>query len=272
MARSRAYVFTLNNYTDEDIDQVNAAGWQYLIYGKEVGEHGTPHLQGYMYFKSARSLAAVKKKLPRAHLEVRRGTHIQAKAYCMKDGDYVETGLEPEKNGGDTLQQRAAKNKRLLETALPELVASGELNILDVKRLKQARDILANCGEAYVADDVRGVWLWGSPGAGKTHMARSYDDVFYVKAQNKWFDGYQGEKTIVLDDLDHGGACLGHYLKIWADKWSCSGEVKGGVVPLVHERFVVTSNYTIDQLWPEDLEMQAAIKRRFVVKHVVRLQ
>lgn len=42
---------------------------------------------------------------------------------------------------------------------------------------------------------------------------------------------------------------LGHYLKIWADKWACTGEVKGGTVPLCHHRFVVTSNYTIAELF-----------------------
>lgn len=47
----------------------------------------------------------------------------------------------------------------------------------------------------------------------------------------------------MLEDLDD--ACLGHYLKIWADKWECTGEVKGDTIPLLHEKFVITSNFTI---------------------------
>lgn len=267
MERSRAWCFTLNNYVDEDYAAIAMLGAQYTVYGKEVGETFTPHLQGYVYFSNKKSMKQLKKLLPRAHWEIRRGSHAQARDYCQKDGDYEEFGKEPEKAGGDKMEEKIAKNKRMQSYPLQELVDSGELNILDVKRLKQSRDILANEGGAFVADDVRGVWIHGPPGTGKTHYARSeFGDVFFVKAQNKWFDGYQGEKVIVLDDLDKGGACLGHYLKIWADKWSCTGEVKGGTVPLRHETFVVTSNYTPDELWTEDEEMRKAIERRFKMK------
>lgn len=270
MSRSRAWCFTLNNYEEADYAAIALLGAQYTVYGKEMGELFTPHLQGYVYFKSQRTLSSLKKKLPRAHWEVRRGSHVQASEYCKKDGDFVEYGDEPEKNGGDKVEERMAKNKRLKTADLEELVDGGEINILDVKRLKQARDILANCGAPYVADGVRGVWIYGPPGTGKTHYARSaYGDGFFVKAQNKWFDGYQGESVIVLDDLDKGGSCLGHYLKIWADKWSCTGEVKGGTVPLRHEKFIITSNYLPSDLWSDDDEMLRAIERRFEVKKML---
>ena len=45
---------------------------------------------------------------------------------------------------------------------------------------------------------------------------------------------------------------LGHYLKIWADRYPCRGEVKGASVQLRHDAFIVTSNYSIKELWPED--------------------
>lgn len=262
-------MFTLNNYTDDDEAAVALLGAQYTVYGREVGESGTRHLQGYVYFKAARSMKVLQKKLPRAHWEIRKGSHDQAREYCIKDGVFEEYGIAPQKSGGDSKEELAKKNKRYREATLDELVVNGEINIFDVKRLKQARDILAQEGEAFVAEGVRGLWVYGPPGTGKTHYARSLDDVFYIKAQNKWFDGYQGEKIIVLDDLDKGGACLGHYLKIWADKWACTGEVKGGVVPLRHTKFVVTSNYTPADLWTDDMEMLLAIERRFEMKKML---
>jgi len=83
---------------------------------------------------------------------------------------------------------------------------------------------------------------------------------------NKWWDGYVGQENVLLEDFDKGGACLGHYLKIWADRYACTGETKGGTIPLQFKKFVITSNYTPEQLW-EDTEMRAAIDRRFVKKH-----
>ena len=165
MARSRAYVFTINNWTEEDIEAVSLCKAQYTVYGKEVGENGTPHLQGYMYFKSARTLKSISKKLPRAYLAVRKGSHVQAREYCQKDGDYVELGTEPEQNGGNNMALKAARNKRLRDTPLNELVENGEIDITQVRKLKNARLDLAQEHDVFTAEGVRGVWYWGPPGS-----------------------------------------------------------------------------------------------------------
>lgn len=71
---------------------------------------------------------------------------------------------------------------------------------------------------------------------------------------------------MVLDDLDT--PVLGHYLKIWADKWGALGEIKGGTVALVYDTFIVTSNYSIEELFASsDSKLIEAIKRRFKVIH-----
>lgn len=57
--------------------------------------------------------------------------------------------------------------------------------------------------------------------------------------------------------------CLSHYLKIWADRWACTGEIKGATVPLNFKRFYITSNYRINELFGEDPVLEEAIKRRF---------
>lgn len=90
-------MFTLNNYTEEEEASVALLGAQYTVYGKEVGESGTPHLQGYVYFKSQRTLESLKKRIPRAHWEIRKGSHEQAREYCVKDGQVTEFGHPPPK-------------------------------------------------------------------------------------------------------------------------------------------------------------------------------
>lgn len=58
--------------------------------------------------------------------------------------------------------------------------------------------------------------------------------------------------------------CLGHYLKIWTDRYRCSGEVKGSTVNLEHEILIVTSNHSIDDLFAEQPKMIEPLHRRFV--------
>lgn len=101
MSKTRAYTFTINNYTDTDIDQwIDEAvsdSTQYSICGFETGDKGTPHMQCYIYYKNAIHFDSFKKRFPRAHILTSRGTPQQNYDYCSKDGDYWETGELPHK-------------------------------------------------------------------------------------------------------------------------------------------------------------------------------
>jgi len=99
------WVFTINNPTEEDNGRLRelggnlvGAGLAYLVYGREVGESGTPHLQGYCIFLTRKRLAGVRSLIsPRGHFEISRGTPTQASDYCKKGGDYDEYGDLPAK-------------------------------------------------------------------------------------------------------------------------------------------------------------------------------
>lgn len=66
-----------------------------MVVGKEQGEQGTKHLQGYLYYDNARSFASVKKLIPKAHIEAAKGSPAQNKEYCTKEGDFFELGDMP---------------------------------------------------------------------------------------------------------------------------------------------------------------------------------
>lgn len=79
--RSRSWIFVINNYTDLDIASITdmcickfGTKGVYLMMGFEVGEQGTPHIQGYLYFKEARTRKAISSDIPRAHLECAQGS------------------------------------------------------------------------------------------------------------------------------------------------------------------------------------------------------
>lgn len=95
-ARHRSWCFTVNNWTDSDKSLIvslvsEAPAW---IYGEEVGENGTPHLQGFIKFKNQVRFSTLKSKLPRAHWIKARGSVDDNFKYCSKDGKF-ETNIIP---------------------------------------------------------------------------------------------------------------------------------------------------------------------------------
>lgn len=90
--------------------------YNYLVIGKEVGESGTPHLQGYIQLKKKSRLAGVKKIIGnRCHIEQCRGTPKENRDYCTKDKQFVEFGqLTPQgrRTDLDELVEDITTNKR----------------------------------------------------------------------------------------------------------------------------------------------------------------
>lgn len=258
--QSRRFVITINNFTPDDEEKLNALPSKYLVYGRETGNGGTPHLQAFVIFPTTKTRAAVSKLLPRAFIEAAKGTSKQASDYCKKDGDFLERG------------ELSVQGKRTdLQTAT-DLISSGsslqevaqECPEVFVKFGRGLRDLKLTLDVPYTPPDLRGLWYVGAPGTGKSRTAREEFPDAYLKCQNKWWDGYAGQKAVILDDMDSNA--LGHHLKIWTDRYPCTGETKGGTINLQHDKFIVTSNFTIDQLFGESPEICEAVKRRFTVK------
>lgn len=102
MSRARNWCFTLNNYSTDEQLSITALYPEkvcYLLFGRETGEEGTPHLQGYFKATSQVRLSAIKKWIPRAHFEVAKGTPQQNYEYCTKESDFEEFGTLPAKKG-----------------------------------------------------------------------------------------------------------------------------------------------------------------------------
>jgi hypothetical protein len=278
--RSRAWTFTLNNWSEEELIRVkeNLSECRYWIMGKEIApETLTPHIQGYLYCKNAVSFNTVRLwLLGRAHVEKARGNVAQNYEYCSKDKDFEEYGDRPmtaEEKGEVGKESQQVKWAFIWEKA-----KAGKIAEVAEKYPKEAfvyarnLTLIRQIGVDGCADlnDVCGLWLYGESGAGKSHRSRHIDvpEETYIKGINKWWCNYYGQRTVVLEDVGKDHAFLGDFLKIWADKWAFTAEFKGGSMARMRpQRLVVTSQYRIDDIWM-DKETRDALHRRFVEEEV----
>lgn len=279
MSQFRAAISTHNNPSDWKV--VIQSYWDTgrfkCVCGQlEMGELGTPHLQAYVLGFNPLTLGGLKKLDPHAHWEQVKKDNGAAD-YCMKEDTRLEGpllfGTKPmtqKESSVKANEKKAANNKAIIQKGALNFMNEGLIDLKDYEKIRKAL-FLVQLDSSTLRDstDVKGVWIYGHPGVGKSHKAREDYPGAYLKPQNKWWDGYNGEKSVILDDFDKLGTCLGHYLKIWADKWGATGEIKGGTIILPFEHFVVTSNYSIQDLFADDLELQSAILRRFKVIHIL---
>jgi len=83
--------------------------------------------------------------------------------------------------------------------------------------------------------------LVGPSGTGKSRYARTIYPLAYWKSKGPWWDGYDGEETVVIDEMY--GSCFpfSEFLQL-LDRYPYKVPIKGGTVEFVSRRIVMTSN------------------------------
>lgn len=176
---------------------------------------------------------------------------------------------------GPTMQERMERNKRLRQETMDSLCNTGEISVMQVRGLKNARmdlreEVRSSCAPAILDGDMDNYWYWGPSGTGKSLEARRRWDAHYYKNCNKWWCGYNGQETVLIEDFDKNHQCLCHHLKIWADRYPFTAEVKQGSTGTIRPaRIVVTSNYHPRDIWPDAGDLEP-ILRRFKIVHFDR--
>lgn len=271
---ARHWCMTINNYpTDEETLKLmfEHPSIEYSIRGYEVAPTtNTPHLQCFVTFHSRQRLSALKKIFPTAHAEVKSqySTIEQAVVYCKKSFTFVEHGTQPR-------EKHAAGNESQIlryETAW-NLAKKGKFEEIDAdirircySTLKLvAKDFMQTPPDLTELDNH---WFYGTTGVGKSVQARTlYPDAYY-KPCTKWWDGYQDEETVIIEDFDKYNIKLGQDLKIWGDYGHFNAEIKGGALRIRPKRIIITSNWHPSEIWDDHQTLQP-ILRRYHITHML---
>lgn len=251
-----------------------------VIFGREVSGAGVRHFQGALQLRRVMRHSTVTKLFGgKVHVEPMQGTWEQSVEYCSKEDKdpfqegcptcSVEAKRKAGKQGGEAggkLEQERwqtawdlAKTGKVSEIADYHILVSQYRNLLAISKDHQATGKERRKGPI-------GTFLYGVPGSGKSHVARSLYHEFgeqYYKLTNKWWDGYQGERVILIEDIEPSEMVfMAGKLKIWMDIYDFPAEVKNGRVNVSLDKVVITSNYSIDELFAALPPVEKAAFRR----------
>lgn len=202
------WCFTVNNpgiwrpkYYGEAMD--------YLVWQLEEGESGTPHVQGYVRFKTKKRLGAVKAFLCQsAHAEVARGSEKKNKEYCTKPEGRIEIGDEhgvfKETAGIQGARNDLAKVVDEIKEGLPLQKIASENPTTFVKYhagIIKLRQVIQP--KPPPMREVKILVLWGSTGVGKSYRINSmFPDAFKVNPGRSPWDTYDNEEVVFFDEFD----------------------------------------------------------------------
>lgn len=268
---SRAWCFTINNFTEADQQQVDALKYVYLVYSYEEGEEThTKHIQGYVYFKDAKTMSATKKLLKRAHLEIAGGEAIYSRVYVIGPWSGIDkrTGLPKSKPYNPNYKELGVMPKQGKRNDLAEVKKELKENpkmrhIVDTARSFQSirmAEVYLKYKETERSFKPKVYWLYGATGTGKSHDAQKIcdpDDTYNSMDTGKWFEGYDAHKYVIIDDVRSDFMTYARWLK-FMDRYGFRVETKGGSRQFLAEVIIFTCNkspvdcITADRILHED--------------------
>lgn len=196
--RSRAWCFTAFG----DIsDNLPATYWCYGV--EKCPTTGREHLQGYIYFKNARTFTATKNLLgSTTHLEPAKGTAQENRDYCSKDGTFREYGEIPKpgqrkdlmavRDASKTMNIRTMLDNAIIPVSLPAINLAEKLRMYYEEGRRDKPEVR---------------WYYGGTGLGKSRSVYEefpFEEIYSCAGRDNstlWFQGYDSHSVILLDDF-----------------------------------------------------------------------
>lgn len=266
MEKKRGYIFVWNNYTEDSVRIIRSYMEQveYGIFGYEVGDLcGTPHLQGYVYFKNARGIKGVVKALKGAHVEGAKGDSLSNQKYSSKSGKFEEFGKLPEQGKRNDLIE--IRNRILAGERVDNLAMENPMRYhMYGRTMNYIEDIVLR--KKSRKWETKGWWLYGPTYTGKSERAfADFDpDTHYnLMDDHGWWDGYTGQETVIINDFR--GEIPYNKLLQMLDKYPFNVNRRGRPpAPFLAKLVIFTSSLSMEQVYhhrDEEDSIQQLLRR-----------
>ncbi len=259
----RRWCFTLNNYTPAEVNMIKdwlTVNAEYHNVHYEVGEQGTPHLQGYFRLKNTATSGALHKKpgFKRASMFICKGTEEQNIKYVEKTGkdSLCSTSGIPQLGQGarSDLKEAASQVRDGGHKAIKKLAMEKPDMIVRYGRgFKELLEVLDVGRELDQAPEA--IWYYGESGSGKSVAAYglaklkcqslSCEQVELDTGLFPFCDGYRDEEVIILNDFraknHHGQDIQLDLLLKMVDRFPFRVNIKGSSRQLKGKVFIFTN-------------------------------
>lgn len=260
--KKRCYMLTINNPTSADVINLWNHDCKYLVFQLEKGIQGTQHIQACIYYENPR--AWPKKAFPNAHIEPAKMA-VNAIAYCkkedtrMKEGiladgatftapeaGFWEKGEQPEKGRRTDLENVA----RMISVDKKKLEEVAELEPSYYVRYHKGLQALQSIIQKHRTEMPAVIWLWGKAGVGKTRypIDKHGIDNCYIKTLKGWWDGYNQQDVIIIDDFTPTDWDFRDLLRL-TDRYPYTAQIKGGTVKINSSFIYITCEYHPEQVY-----------------------
>lgn len=252
-ARVRSWVLTYYP-TNEEADArwfknlSQKKGIRYFIVGREVcPTTKNIHFQGYISFKNGKTFKQTKTwfGLDKIHIEPAKGNDFQNQKYCEKDGNLILELGEPINQGKRSDISRAVeiiKNDGNMRKVCTE--------VMNYQAVRHAELYLKYMEAKRPVAPIEVIWIYGSSGKGKTKKV--YEDNkdmdIFTPVSYKWWEGYDGHKVVLIDDIRRD-FCKFHELLKLLDIYPFRIETKGGSRQVQFNKIYITAPYSPTEMW-----------------------
>lgn len=235
-----------------------------------ISAEGLKHIHLVVTFDKPKRFSTVAKLLGNAHIEQQRGTKEQAINYIEKKGKFEEKGEKILGYFGDknAIQDNHGQRTDLdLEKAIKDGVLNAStLNqyiLENAKTETQAKRITSvytrQMQEIYNKNNARNkvevIYVFGKTGSGKTQGAyEKFNDIFRTNVSEKTsfpFNGYCGQKTLLLDELRPGTFKVAELFSI-LDSHPINLDVKYGQFPACYNTVVITTAFPFEKWFTDE--------------------